>query len=94
MDDLIDLMVQRRRWINSSYFAFDYVFRNYMYDMENTTHTWLSKAVLMPIVMFMTKANLLNTYLTPALFFFALYCSTFQSYQQIVTPVKNADGVI
>jgi chitin synthase len=34
MDDLIDLMVQRRRWINSSFFAFDYVFRNYNYDVR------------------------------------------------------------
>lgn len=26
------LMIQRRRWINSSYFAFLYVFRNYYYN--------------------------------------------------------------
>ena len=32
MDNLLDLMTQRRRWINSSYFAFDYVYKNYNYD--------------------------------------------------------------
>ena len=37
---------------------------------------------------------MLNTYLTPALFFFALYTSLFQSYQQVVIPVKNAAGTV
>jgi chitin synthase len=34
MDSLVDLMIQRRRWINSSYFAFDYVFKNYEFDVR------------------------------------------------------------
>jgi cellulose synthase/poly-beta-1,6-N-acetylglucosamine synthase-like glycosyltransferase len=34
MDNLIDLLIQRRRWINSSYFAFDYVFKNYDFDVR------------------------------------------------------------
>jgi cellulose synthase/poly-beta-1,6-N-acetylglucosamine synthase-like glycosyltransferase len=94
MDDLIDLMVQRRRWINSSYFAFDYVFRNYSYDIKDSTHSWKSKSIFMPIIMLMSKANILNTYLTPALFFFALYTSVFQTYQQIVIPQRTAAGTI
>ena len=34
MDNLIDLLIQRRRWINSSYFAFDYVYKSYDFDVR------------------------------------------------------------
>lgn len=75
MDNLIDLLIQRRRWINSSYFAFDYVYKNYKYDVEDSSHSCLDKHMLLPVVMFFSKLSMINTYLGPSIFFFALFTS-------------------
>jgi chitin synthase len=34
MENLIDLLIQRRRWINSSYFAFDFIYKSYNFDVR------------------------------------------------------------
>jgi chitin synthase len=33
VDDILEFMNQRRRWINSSYFALEYVLRNYKFHI-------------------------------------------------------------
>ena len=86
MDNLIDLMIQRRRWINSSYFAFDYVYKNYEFDVRQSDHSFLNNVVFLPIVIFMSKLSILNTYLTPAVFFFALFTSTHETFIKIRPP--------
>lgn len=76
MDNLIDLLIQRRRWINSSYFAFDYVFKSYNFDVRDSSHSALDRNVMLPIVMFFSKLSIINTYFGPSIFLFALFTST------------------
>ena len=73
-----NLMVQRRRWINSSLFAFLYVFRNYYYNVIDSNHNFYRKYVTLNISMFMALLSFLNTYLTPSLYFFILYSTVLQ----------------
>ena len=76
MDNLIDLLIQRRRWINSSYFAFDYVYKNYDFDVRESSHSFWDRSVMLPFVMAFSKISIITTYFGPAVFFFALYTST------------------
>ena len=73
------LMIQRRRWINSSYFAFLYVFRNYYYNAMESSHNFMRKYVLLSISMFLALLSFLNGYLIPAFYLFALYTTIVQS---------------
>ncbi|CAD8111354.1 unnamed protein product [Paramecium sonneborni] len=40
---LIDLLFQRRRWINGSWFALNYVQDTYQEKLENSSHSWEAK---------------------------------------------------
>ena len=73
-----NLMTQRRRWINSSLFAFLYVFRNYYYNVMDSSHNFFRKYITLNISMFMALLSFLNTYLTPSLYFFILYSTVLQ----------------
>lgn len=73
------LMIQRRRWINSSYFAFFYVFRNYYYNAMESSHGFFRKYILLSVSMFMAMLTFLNGYLTPSFYVFALYTTIVQS---------------
>ncbi|CAK58245.1 unnamed protein product (macronuclear) [Paramecium tetraurelia] len=43
---LIDLLFQRRRWINGSWFALNYVQETYHDKLEGSSHTWEAKQML------------------------------------------------
>lgn len=73
------LMIQRRRWINSSYFAFLYVFRNYYYNAMESSHGFFRKYVLLSLSMFLALLSFVNGYLIPAFYVFALYTTIVQS---------------
>ena len=48
-----ELLNQRRRWINSSWFAFSYVYWNYAWEMRKSGHSFLQKNLFTPFTMFM-----------------------------------------
>ena len=73
------LMIQRRRWINSSYFAFLYVFRNYYYNAMESSHNFMRKYILLSFSMFLALLSFVNGYLIPAFYVFALYTTIFQA---------------
>lgn len=86
MDNLIDLLIQRRRWINSSYFAFDYVFKNYDFEVRESAHGFWDRNFLLPFLMIFSKWSILTTYFGPAVFFFAFFTSTHETYVKINPP--------
>lgn len=73
------LMIQRRRWINSSYFAFMYVFRNYYYNVIESSHNFMRKYFLLAFSMLLALLSFINGYLIPAFYCFALYTTIVQS---------------
>ena len=86
MDNLIDLLIQRRRWINSSYFAFDYVYKNYDFEVRESAHTFWDRNILFPFLMLFSKLSIIATYFGPAVFFFALFTSTHETYVKFRPP--------
>jgi cbb3-type cytochrome oxidase subunit 3 len=78
------LMIQRRRWINSSYFAFMYVFRNYYYNVMESKHNFVRKYVLLGISMGVALLGFVNGYLVPAFYCFVLYTTIVQSASNFV----------
>ena len=73
-----DLMTQRRRWINSSLFAFLYVFRNYYFNVMDSSHNFFRRYVTLNISMIIALLSLVNSYFTPAIYFFILYATVLQ----------------
>ena len=73
------LMIQRRRWINSSYFAFMYVLRNFYYNAVESRHNFIRKYIALIFNMLLALLSFVNGYLTPAFYFFALYTTIVQS---------------
>lgn len=78
------LMIQRRRWINSSYFAFMYVLRNYYYNAMESSHNFMRKYILLGFSMLLALISFINGYLIPAFYLFALYTTIVQSASNIV----------
>jgi len=72
-------MIQRRRWINSSYFAFLYVFRNYYYNAMESSHNFMRKYILLSTSMLLALLSFVNGYLIPAFYVFALYTTIVQA---------------
>jgi chitin synthase len=70
-----DLMNQRRRWINSSYFAFMYVFKNYYFNVMDSKHNFFRKFITLNISMLLALLSTVNSYITPAIYFFVLYAT-------------------
>lgn len=73
------LMIQRRRWINSSYFAFLYVFRNYYYNAMESSHNFFRKYIFLSFSMFLALISFVNGYLIPSFYVFALYTTIVQA---------------
>lgn len=71
-------MNQRRRWINSSLFAFLYVFRNYYFNVMDSNHNCYRKYVTLNISMFMALLAVFFAYISPAIYFFVLYSTIYQ----------------
>jgi chitin synthase len=73
-----DLMKQRRRWINSSMFAFLYVWKNYQYHVSQSKHSGLDKYVRLNIAMMLSMLSLITTYFSPTLIFYILFTCILQ----------------
>jgi cellulose synthase/poly-beta-1,6-N-acetylglucosamine synthase-like glycosyltransferase len=78
MKDHENLMNQRRRWINSSLFAFLYVYKNYYYNVMDSNHNFCRKYCTLNLSMIIALLSMLNAYITPALYFFVLYSTIYQ----------------
>lgn len=78
MKDHQNLMNQRRRWINSSLFAFMYVFRNYYFNVMDSKHNFFRKYITLNLSMIIALISTLNAYISPSLYFFVLYATIFQ----------------
>ncbi len=77
VDDFLEFMNQRRRWINSSWFALDYVLRNYKFHIEESSHSLWVKEFALPFNMFMAWVGKINTYFMLAMYMFVIYLSSF-----------------
>lgn len=73
-----DLMKQRRRWINSSMFAFLYVWKNYQYHASQSKHSGLDKYFRLNIAMLLSMLSLITTYFSPTLIFYILFTTILQ----------------
>lgn len=73
------LMIQRRRWINSSLFAFMYVFRNFYYHSLDSKHNFMRKYIALIFNMILALISFVNGYFIPAFYTFALYTTIVQS---------------
>lgn len=78
MKDHENLMNQRRRWINSSLFAFMYVFKNYYFNAMDSRHNFFRKYITLNISMFLALVSTFNSYITPSIYFFVLYATVCQ----------------
>ncbi|KAL4466748.1 hypothetical protein ABPG74_010345 [Tetrahymena malaccensis] len=93
VESLEVLQIQRRRWINSSWFAFNYVIQNYVYHVQESNHSSFMKKFILPLNMLFAKIGKFNTYFIPAFYLFvAILCSfqflkpsTFEAYKKIDT---------
>jgi len=73
-----DLMKQRRRWINSSLFAFLYVFKNYYFNASESNHGCFDRYVKLNISMILALLSFATSYFTPAIYFYVLYATIAQ----------------
>jgi cellulose synthase/poly-beta-1,6-N-acetylglucosamine synthase-like glycosyltransferase len=78
MKDHSNLMNQRRRWINSSLFAFMYVWRNYSFNVMDSKHNFLRRYITLNISMLIAMISTINSYITPSIYFFVLYATIYQ----------------
>ena len=78
MKDHENLMNQRRRWINSSLFAFMYVFKNYYFNVMDSKHNFFRSYITLNISMLLALLSTLNSYITPSIYFFVLYATIYQ----------------
>lgn len=78
MKDHENLMNQRRRWINSSMFAFMYVFKNYYFNVMDSRHNFYRKYISLNLSMFLALLSTFNSYITPSVYFFVLYTTIYQ----------------
>ncbi|KRX08247.1 hypothetical protein PPERSA_01177 [Pseudocohnilembus persalinus] len=91
IDNNIEFMLQRRRWINSTWFALQYVLRNYSEHMKDSKHNFFTKYVWIHFLMFMSFLGLVNTYLITGLFSFTLYSSVTQLFIPIIDQYNFPD---
>eukprot|EP00825_Cyclidium_porcatum_P012454 TRINITY_DN164_c0_g1_i2.p1 TRINITY_DN164_c0_g1~~TRINITY_DN164_c0_g1_i2.p1 ORF type:complete len:547 (-),score=56.55 TRINITY_DN164_c0_g1_i2:396-2036(-) len=90
IDDFEGLINQRRRWINSTYFALEYVLRNYQFHIENSSHPWYRKYIGIRFSMFMAWLNKINMYFLPGFFYFSLHLSCYQLFSHYI---KDLNGI-
>ena len=73
-----DLMKQRRRWINSSLFAFLYVFKNYYFNSGESNHSAFDRYVKLNLSMILALLSFATSYFIPSLYFYVLYATVIQ----------------
>ena len=73
-----DLMKQRRRWINSSLFAFLYVWKNYYFNVMESRHGAWDKYINLNLSMVLSLLSFATSYLTPSLYFYVLFTTIHQ----------------
>lgn len=78
MKDHENLMNQRRRWINSSLFAFLYVWKNYYFNAMDSRHNFFRKYITLNLSMIFAMISTINSYIAPSIYFFVLYASIYQ----------------
>ncbi|KAL4488449.1 hypothetical protein ABPG72_013017 [Tetrahymena utriculariae] len=78
VETLEEFMNQRRRWINSTLYALDYVLKHFAFHVQESSHSRFSKYILLPFNMFFAKISKLNTYFIPAFYMFVALTSSFQ----------------
>lgn len=76
--DPIEFMNQRRRWINSSWFALDYVLRNYSFHVQESTHSAFTTCFLLNFNMLMAWLGKVNMYIIPAMYLFIVSTASYQ----------------
>ncbi len=89
VDDFIEFMQQRRRWINSSWFALDYVLRNWQAHLECSSHPWYRKYFVTRLNMLFAVLGKFNAYILLALYYFVIHASSFQLLAPKMTDVKR-----
>ena len=70
-----DLMKQRRRWINSSLFAFLYVFKNYYFNAIESKHGVIDRYFKLNLSMILSLLSFATSYFTPSLYFYVIYAT-------------------
>ena len=78
VDTLEEFMNQRRRWINSSWFALDYVLQKSEYYVEESMHSWFTKNITFKFNMLFAHIGKFNTYFIPAFYLFVALLASFQ----------------
>jgi len=78
VDTLEEFMNQRRRWINSSWFALDYVLQKSEYYVEESMHSWYTKNITFKFNMLFAHIGKFNTYFIPAFYLFVALLASFQ----------------
>ncbi|KAL4443113.1 hypothetical protein ABPG74_002180 [Tetrahymena malaccensis] len=78
VESLEEFMNQRRRWINSTLYALDYVLKHFAFHVQESSHSRFSKYFLLPFNMLFAKIGKLNTYFIPAFYMFVALTSSFQ----------------
>jgi cellulose synthase/poly-beta-1,6-N-acetylglucosamine synthase-like glycosyltransferase len=73
MKDHENLMKQRRRWINSSLFAFLYVWKNYYFNSMESKHGFVDKYIKLNLSMILALLSFVTSYLIPSIYFYVLY---------------------
>jgi cellulose synthase/poly-beta-1,6-N-acetylglucosamine synthase-like glycosyltransferase len=73
-----DLMKQRRRWINSSLFAFFYVFKNYYFNAIESSHGVIDRYFSLNLSMILSLLSFATSYFTPSLYFYVIYATVAQ----------------
>ena len=75
MDSLIGLMMERKRWINGSWYAMEHVL-NYLANIPFSRHSQFQK-VLFCISQSMAKLNIFLTYCSLGIYFATMYITIF-----------------
>lgn len=78
MKDHENLMNQRRRWINSSLFAFMYVFANFHFNAADSEHSCTDKYIYLNLSMYMALLSFFISYIAPSVYFFIIYSTIYQ----------------
>ena len=71
-------MKQRRRWINSSLFAFLYVLKNYYFNSMESKHSFSDKYFKLNLSMLLSLLSFATSYATPAIYFYILFATIYQ----------------
>jgi hypothetical protein len=71
-------MKQRRRWINSSLYAFLYVWKNFHFNASESSHGPIDKYLKLNFSMTIAMLSLVNAYMSPSITFYIMYTTIVQ----------------